>query len=54
VTTAKRRLSKARFASGFQGADLAPLLLELIRWGLKYDPKTAAPASFTRRITARG
>jgi DNA-binding HxlR family transcriptional regulator len=34
-----------------KGADLVPVLLELIRWGAKYDPKTAAPASFTRRIT---
>lgn len=34
-----------------KGAELVPLLLELIRWGAKYDPKTAASASFTRRIT---
>ena len=33
-----------------KGADLVPVLLELIRWGANYDPKTAAPESFTRRI----
>ncbi len=33
-----------------KGADLVPVLLELILWGAKHDPKTAAPESFTRRI----
>ena len=30
--------------------DLIPMLLEMIKWSAKYDPKTAAPASFTKRI----
>jgi len=33
-----------------KGIDLVPVLLELIRWGAKYDAKTAAPEAFTRRI----
>src|SRR5262245_5854894 len=33
-----------------KGIDLVPVLLELIRWGAKYDPRTAAAEAFTRRI----
>lgn len=33
-----------------KGIDLVPVLIELIRWGAKYDAKTAAPETFTRRI----
>lgn len=33
-----------------KGIDLVPVLLELIRWGAKYDARTAAPEAFTRRI----
>ena len=33
-----------------KGIDLVPVLLELVRWGAKYDPRTAAPKSFTKRI----
>jgi DNA-binding HxlR family transcriptional regulator len=33
-----------------KGADLIPALVELVRWGAKYDAHTAAPRSFTRRI----
>ena len=33
-----------------KGIDLVPLLLELVRWGAKYDPRTAAPKNFTKRI----
>lgn len=33
-----------------KGIDLVPVLVELIRWGAKYDAKTAAPEAFTRRI----
>jgi hypothetical protein len=28
----------------------APVLLELIRWGVTHDPKTDAPETFIRRI----
>jgi DNA-binding HxlR family transcriptional regulator len=30
--------------------DLLPVLIELIRWGAKYDPNTAAPAHMVRRL----
>jgi len=30
--------------------DLLPVMIELIRWGMKYDPKAAAPARFVRRL----
>jgi DNA-binding HxlR family transcriptional regulator len=33
-----------------KGRDLAAILIEMIRWSGKYDPLTAAPRSFLRRI----
>jgi DNA-binding HxlR family transcriptional regulator len=30
--------------------DLLPVMIELIRWGMKYDRKAAAPAHFMRRL----
>ena len=30
--------------------DLLPVLIELMRWSAKYDPKSAAPARFVRRL----
>ena len=30
--------------------DLLPVMVELIRWGMKYDPSAAAPAHFLRRL----
>ena len=33
-----------------KGLDLLPVILEIIRWSARYDPKTAAPASFVRRL----
>ena len=30
--------------------DLLPVMLELMRWSMKYDPNTAAPAHFARRL----
>ena len=30
--------------------DLLPVLIELIRWGMKYDRNAAAPARFVRRL----
>lgn len=30
--------------------DLLPVMLELVRWGARHDPQTAAPAEFVRRI----
>ena len=33
-----------------KGADLIPVLLEIIRWGGKYDERTATPENFLNRI----
>jgi DNA-binding HxlR family transcriptional regulator len=30
--------------------DLVPVLIELMRWSTKYDPKSAAPQPFVRRL----
>ncbi len=30
--------------------DLLPVMIELIRWGLKHDPNATAPAHFARRL----
>lgn len=30
--------------------DLLPVLIELMRWSAKYDPKSAAPPRFVRRL----
>ncbi len=30
--------------------DLLPVMIELILWGMKYDPSAAAPAHFARRL----
>ena len=30
--------------------DLVPVLIELMRWSTKYDPKSAAPQRFVRRL----
>ena len=30
--------------------DLLPVMIELIRWSMKYDPNAAAPAHFARRL----
>jgi DNA-binding HxlR family transcriptional regulator len=32
-----------------KGVDLAPVMVELIAWSAKHDPKTAADARFVRR-----
>ena len=33
-----------------KGADLLPILLEIIRWSARYDPRTAASPDFIRRL----
>jgi len=33
-----------------KGVDLLPVLLEIIRWSAKYDPRTAAEPAFVRRL----
>lgn len=35
-----------------KGIDLLPILLEIIGWSAKYDPKTAADRQFVRRLRA--
>ncbi len=33
-----------------KGIGLLPMILELILWGAKHDPKTAAPKEFIRKL----
>ncbi|HZL85319.1 MAG TPA: helix-turn-helix domain-containing protein [Candidatus Krumholzibacteria bacterium] len=33
-----------------KGLDTLPILLEMILWGAKYDPRTAAPPEFVARL----
>ena len=33
-----------------KGIDLLPIMLEIIGWSAKYDPKTAADRAFVRRL----
>lgn len=33
-----------------KGADLLPILLEMVLWGARYDPETGAPEDFIRRL----
>jgi DNA-binding HxlR family transcriptional regulator len=35
-----------------KGIDLLPIMLEIIGWSAKYDPKTAADRRFVRRLRA--
>lgn len=35
-----------------KGVDLLPIMLEVISWSAKYDPSTAAPRAFVRRVRA--
>jgi DNA-binding HxlR family transcriptional regulator len=38
------------YAPTAKALDLLPVLVELIRWGMAHNPKTAAPAEIVRRI----
>jgi DNA-binding HxlR family transcriptional regulator len=33
-----------------KGVDLLPIVIEMIAWSAKHDPKTAAPPAFVRRV----
>ncbi len=33
-----------------KGMDLLPVMLEMVTWSAKYDPDTAAPRAFVKRI----
>lgn len=39
-----------RYAPTPKGLDLLPVLLEIIRWSGRHDPRTAAPREFLRRL----
>lgn len=51
---AKSRDSQNRrryvYAPTQKGMELLPVMLEIIRWSARYDPQTAAPAAFMRRL----
>lgn len=40
-----------RYLLTAKGMDLLPVLLEIMRWSARHDPKTAAPPDFVRRLT---
>jgi len=42
--------STGRYRLTPKGIDLLPILLEIIGWAAKYDPKTAADRAFVRRF----
>jgi DNA-binding HxlR family transcriptional regulator len=39
-----------RYSLTARGLDLLPLMLEMIAWSARHDPRTAAPKSFVRRL----
>ena len=44
------RPAASRYRLTPKGADLLPIMLEIIQWSAKYDPKTAAPRPFVKRL----
>ena len=38
------------YAPTAKGLDLIPVMLEIVRWSGRYDPKTEAPPEFLRRL----
>ncbi len=38
------------YALNQKGIDLLPILLEMVLWSWKYDPKTKTPPEFARRL----
>jgi DNA-binding HxlR family transcriptional regulator len=44
------RASGGRYQLTAKGADLLPILLEIIRWSAQYDRRTAAAPEFVRRL----
>lgn len=43
---------RSRYRLTSKGLDLLPIMLEIIDWSAKYDPKTAADRKFVRRLRA--
>ena len=41
-----------RYSLTEKGIDLVPVLVEMILWSARHDPKTAAPAEFVDRATS--
>jgi DNA-binding HxlR family transcriptional regulator len=42
--------ARTRYRLTDKGLDLMPMLLEMIAWSAKHDPKTAAAKDFVRRV----
>jgi DNA-binding HxlR family transcriptional regulator len=42
--------ARTRYRLTEKGLDLMPMLLEMIAWSAKHDPKTAATKDFVRRV----
>ena len=42
--------SKVIYSLTEKGLDLLPMILEMILWGAKHDPKTAAPKDFIQKL----
>jgi DNA-binding HxlR family transcriptional regulator len=42
--------SKVIYSLTEKGMDLVPALLELVRWGVKYDDRTRVPKEFVQRL----
>lgn len=40
-----------RYSLTLEGIDLLPLMVEMIVWSARHDPRTAAPPAFVRRAT---
>ena len=53
MITRRRDPDQARrviYAPTEKALDLLPVLIELVRWGMKHDPDATAPAQFVRRL----
>src|SRR5262245_52634423 len=49
-TTGSGRGTASSYRLTSKGIDLLPIMLEIIGWSAKYDPKTAADRRFVRRL----
>ena len=52
VVRSKDADKKTQYIYGLtdKGLDLLPIVLQMVLWGAKYDPKTAAPKDFIHRL----
>jgi DNA-binding HxlR family transcriptional regulator len=50
IVAKEGRGAAARYRLTRKGVDLLPILLEMIAWSARYDPKTAADRRFVRRF----